>query len=101
MDELHLYALILAASAGYGGYQMGLGEDKDTGVMYSMIASMVFAVPMGLGFVSYLIAYLWNGGRRGFDIGDFKLALGFLILGMVVWLGGVVLGFYLRRKQRP
>lgn len=46
--SVEAYALVIAAAAAYGGYHVGLwGDDKDAGIMGSILAALVFAVPMG------------------------------------------------------
>ncbi|RNJ41099.1 hypothetical protein B5V01_30440 [Mesorhizobium erdmanii] len=63
---MEAYALVIAAAATYGGYHVGLwGDDKDAGIMGSILAALVFAVPMGFWFAANVIGYALSGtGRR-------------------------------------
>ena len=100
-DGLELYVIILVALAGFGGFNLGLsGGRKDEGVMGSIFAALIFAVPMGFWFVFNVFAYAVKGARSGFRPDDVRSVVGLLLTGVVVWLGAAIAGYVQRLRTR-
>lgn len=96
-----LYYLIIAASAGIGGYLLGLeGKDSSSGTMCSLLAAMIFAVPMGFWLVFNSFIYLFKDGRAGFKTDDIREVGGLLSIGVSIWLCGLVIGWFQRIRAR-
>ncbi|MEP9389428.1 hypothetical protein [Mesorhizobium sp. KR9-304] len=94
---MEIYTLIIVAVAAWGGYHLGLWEDKDAGMMGSITAALIFAIPMGLWFAFNLLAYAFNwGGRSGFKPEDVWEVVATLLIGVAVWLCAVVVGYVKR-----
>ena len=78
------------------GYCVGAGDDVKDSIMVSMLAAMLFAVPMGFWFFFNLLAYAFEGGHPGFEPEDVRWVVGLLLFGIVVWLCAAAVGFVRR-----
>jgi hypothetical protein len=95
--EWEIYTLMIAGTAAYGGYHVGArGDDKNTGVMGSMLAALLFAVPMGFWLAFNVLAYALKGGRPGFAPEDVREAVWLLLFGIAIWLCAAAVGFVRR-----
>lgn len=98
---MEIYYLLVLGSAGVGGYLLGLeGKESSTGLMGSMLAALIFLVPMGMWFAFNLIVYLFKGGRSGFRAGDVREVGGLLVIGVGIWLAGLGIGCFQRIRAR-
>jgi RsiW-degrading membrane proteinase PrsW (M82 family) len=96
---MEVYSLVIAAAAAYGGYHVGLwGDDKDAGIMGSILAALAFAVPMGFWFAANVIGYAFSGRASGFKSGQVREVVGLLLFGAAVWLCAVAVGYVVRTR---
>lgn len=94
----------IAALAGYGGYRVGLGgEDRDSGLAWSIMGGLLFAVPMGLWAAFNVLIYAANGGRAGFRAEDVRVIVTLALVAAGVWLGAAAVGLAVRqiRNRKP
>jgi hypothetical protein len=92
--EIDIYNLLIAGTAAYGGYCVGVGgADK---IMGSMLAVLIFAIPMGFWFFFNALAYAFKGGRPGFESEDVRWVVWLLLFGIAVWLCAAAVGFMRR-----
>ncbi|TPI77693.1 MULTISPECIES: hypothetical protein [unclassified Mesorhizobium] len=98
---MEAYALIIAAAAAFGGYNVGLGGDsKNAGFAGSILAAFAFAIPMGFWLASNLLAYAFKGGASGFKPGQVREVVGPLLFGAAVWLCAIAVGFIVRTRGK-
>lgn len=90
---MELYVLLLIGTAAFGGYLLGLeGRRSASGLMGTMLATLVFAVPVGFWFVFNLFAFVWKGGRGSFRPNDVRDVLTLLVAVVAFWMCGVLVG---------
>ncbi|NSY61066.1 hypothetical protein [Agrobacterium tumefaciens] len=98
---MELYILLIVGAAGVGGYALGLeGKDSTSGLMGSMLAVLIFAVPMGFWLVFNVAVYLWNDGRAGFRVSDVRQVERILAIGAAVWICGLIIGWVQRLRTK-
>jgi hypothetical protein len=98
---MKFFVLLVAAVAAYGGYRLGRrDEDGEDGMMVSLLAAMIFAIPMGFWFVFNLFAYFIRGGSPGFRPADVGQVVSLLVVGVGAWFCGLVVGYILRKTTK-
>lgn len=98
---MELYVIVVVALAAFGGFNLGLsGGSKNEGVVASILAALIFAIPMGFWFVFNVLNYAIKGGRSGFRPDDVRSVVGLLLTGVVVWLGATIAGYVKRLSKR-
>ncbi|MDQ1196372.1 hypothetical protein [Agrobacterium sp. SORGH_AS 787] len=98
---MELYVLLLISAAAFGGYLLGLeGWRSASGLMGTMLAALIFAVPMGFWFLFNGLAFALKGGRGGFRANDVREVTTLLLAGVAFWICGVVVGWVQRKWRR-
>jgi hypothetical protein len=95
------YVLLLIGVAALGGYLWGLeGRRSTSGIMGTMLAALIFIIPMGFWFLFNGLAFALKGGRRGFRPSDVRDVTTLLVAALAIWICGVVVGWVQRKWRR-